>query len=295
MRGIILCLLGALALSGGAAQARGLFNGGVADSARLLLTGGVSNVEGAGGGGLATWAVITGYGSRDALGGNAHFTYVGLPDYALRTFGGAVGAFDWVEVSYARQQFDTGATGAKLGLGQGFTFDQDVVGLKVKLLGDAVYDQDRWYPQVSAGLQYKANHEGPIVRAVGGRHDSGVDYYVAATKLYLDRSLLLNATLRLTKANQFGLLGFGGDRGDGYSAQFEGSAAWLVNRRLALGAEVRTKPDNLGFAKEDAAFDVFAAYALSKHLSLTAAYVDLGDIATFKDQRGFYLSLQAGF
>ena len=49
------------------------------------------------------------------------------------------------------------------------------------------------------------------------------------------------------------------------------------------------------FAKEDGAFDVFAAYALNKNLSATIAYVDLGDIATFKNQRGVYISLQAGF
>ena len=66
-------------------------------------------------------------------------------------------------------------------------------------------------------------------------------------------------------------------------------------KRLAFGAEYRTKPDNLAFAREQDAFDVFAAYAFTKNLSLTAAYVDLGDIATFKNQRGAYLSLQAGF
>jgi hypothetical protein len=265
------------------------------DSGRLLLTGGVSSVEGAGGGGLATWATISGYGTRDAIGGNVHGTYVKLPDYQLRAYGLAIGVFDRVELSYTRQEFDTGSTGAKLGLGSGFTFDQDVVGVKVKVLGDAVYDQDRWWPQVSVGAQFKSNDKGAIVRAVGGKDNSGVDYYVAATKLYLNQSLLLNGTVRMTKANQFGLLGFGGDKHDDYSAQFEGSAAYLVNKHLAIGADVRTKPDNLGFAKENDSFDVFAAYAVNKNLSVTVAYVDLGSIATFKDQRGLYLSLQAGF
>jgi hypothetical protein len=41
--------------------------------------------------------------------------------------------------------------------------------------------------------------------------------------------------------------------------------------------------------------DLFAAYAINKTVSVTAAYVDLGDIATFKNQRGLYVSLQAGF
>jgi hypothetical protein len=70
---------------------------------------------------------------------------------------------------------------------------------------------------------------------------------------------------------------------------------YLLRRNLLVGAEYRTKPDNLDFAREDDAFDIYAAYAFNKNVSLTAAYVDLGSIATFEDQRGLYLSLQVGF
>ena len=101
--------------------------------------------------------------------------------------------------------------------------------------------------------------------------------------------------MRITKANQFGLLGFGGDKSDAYHPQFEGSAALLVSRHLAVGGEYRTKPDNLGFAQEDDRFDLFAAWAPVHHLTLTAAYVDLGDIATVRAQHGAFLSLQASF
>lgn len=262
---------------------------------KLLLTGGVSTVEGSGGGGLATWATTSGYGDRDGIGGNVHATYVNLPDYELRSWGGAVSLWDRVELSAARQEFDTGATGAALGLGQGFTFTQDVVGVKVRLFGDAVYDQDAWAPQVAVGVQHKSNDQGGVIAAVGGRDDEGTEYYVAATKLFLAQSLLVSGAVRYTNANQTGLLGFGGDRNDDLEPQFEGSVAYLLSPRLAVGAEYRTKPDNLGFAGEDDWLDVFAAYALNKQLSVTAAYVDLGSIATFEDQRGVYLSLQAGF
>jgi len=139
------------------------------------------------------------------------------------------------------------------------------------------------------------NDRAAIIHAVGGKDDTGLDYYVAATKILLDQSLVLNGTLRETRANQFGFLGFGGDKNSAYSTQFEGSAGYLVNRRLLVGAEYRTKPDNLGFARENAAYDLFAAFAITHNLSATAAYVDLGDIATFRGQRGFYISLQAGF
>jgi hypothetical protein len=267
----------------------------LADSGRLLLTQGVSNIEGAAGGGLATWAVISGYGTRDAVGANAHFTYVGVPGYSLRDYGASVGLFDRVELSYTREEFDTGSTGGKLGLGDGFTFDQDIVGLKVKLFGDVVYDQNSLLPQVAVGLQYKHNDRLAIINAVGGQHADGIDYYIAATKLFLNQSLVVDATLRLTKANQTGLLGFGGDRNKDYSPEFEGSVGYLLSRRFVVGAEYRTKPNNLGFARENDWYDVFAAYTLSKNLSVTLAYADLGAIATFNNQRGVYVSLQAGF
>ena len=265
------------------------------DSEKLLLTSGVSNIEGAGGGGLASWATITGYETTHGIGANIHATYVHVPDYELRAIGGSIGLFDRVEVSYTRQAFDTGATGAKLGLGAGFTFHQDIVGAKVRVVGDAVYDQNSLLPQISVGVQYKHNDRGAIIRAVGGKHDSGVDFYIAATKVLLNQSLVLDATVRATKANQTGLLGFGGDRSDSYSAQFEGSVAYLLTRRLAIGAEYRTKPSNLGFAKESDWGDVFAAYTLNRNLSLTVAYARLGSIATFKNQNGVYVSVQAGF
>jgi len=284
---LVACL--ALAVAG-SAEAREWRWGG-----KLDLTRGVANVEGVGGGGLAAWALITGNETADGIGGELSGAYVALPNYSARVFGGGVGLYDRLEVTAARATFDTGATGAKLGLGRGFTFDQTIVGAKLRLIGDAVYDQDRWLPQISAGVQYKANDRGAVVRAVGADRNSDIDFYLAGTKLLLDESLVLSGAVRATRANQFGFLGFGGDRNHGYGAEFEGSAAYLVTSKLAVGGEYRSKPDNLGFAREDAAFDLFAAYALTRNLSVTAAYVDLGDIATFRRQRGAYVSLQAGF
>lgn len=272
-----------------AAPAWDMFDGG-----KLLATGGVSQVEGAGGGGLTNWALITGYGTRDGVGANVHYTTVLLPDYQLRSAGVAVGLFDRLELSYAWQEFDTQDVGAALGLGRGFTFHQNIFGAKLKLMGDAVYEQDSLLPQISIGLQHKENDRGAIIAAVGGRGSVGTDYYLSATKLFLAESLLLNATVRATKANQLGILGFGGDRHNGYSAQFEGSAAYLFSRRFAVGAELRTKPSNLSIAKEQNAWDVFAAYFLNKNLSVTVAYADLGNIVIRDNQRGAYLSLQAG-
>jgi hypothetical protein len=284
--GVLTLLLG---LAAQPAFADDLFDGG-----KLLATGGVSQVEGAGGGGLANWALITGYGTRDGIGANVHYTAVPLPDYTLQTTGVAVGLFDRLELSYAWQAFDTQDVGAALGLGRGFTFHQNIFGAKLKLIGDAVYDQDSWLPQIAIGLQHKENDRAAVIAAVGGKGSVGTDFYLTATKLFLAESLLVDATLRETKANQFGILGFGGDKHNEYSTQFEGSGAYLFSRRFALGAELRTKPSNLSIVHEGAAWDLFAAYFFSKNLSITAAYADLGNIAIENDQHGAYLSLQAG-
>lgn len=288
--GMLLALVFASATA--MAQTQGLSSG---TSGKLLLTGGVSQVEGAAGGGLTPWAVIGGYGTRDQIGANAFYTHLRTGDYGFESRGVLVGIYDRVELSFARQTFDTRAVGGALGLGNGFKFDVDVYGLKVKVAGDAVLEQDSWLPQIAVGLQYKKNDQGDIVRAVGASKDSGTDFYVAATKLLLDQSLLLNGTIRATKANQLGILGFGGDRRDRYEPQFEGSAALLLRKDLAIGAEYRTKPNNLSFAREQDWWDVFIAWAPVKNVSLTAAYVNLGNVATRTSQKGPYVSVQIGF
>ena len=257
---------------------------------RLLTTGGVTQVEGAAGGGLVPWAVIAGYGTRDQIGVTAFHTYVDIDDFKLKSSGIAVGIHDRVELSLSRQLFSLGSTVP------GQSIRQDIIGAKVKLAGDAVADQDSWMPQIAVGFQHKRNRDMAVPRALGARHDSGTDFYVSATKLYLagfaGRNVMMNATLRATKANQLGLLGFGGDKRDRHLFELETSAAILLTDRFALGAEYRFKPDNLGVFREDDYYDLFAAWFISKNASLTLAYVRLGQVADKKNQDGVYLSIQ---
>ena len=261
---------------------------------KLLLTNGISSVEGAAGGGLAPWAVIAGNATRDGIGGQASATITELSDYDFRSFSAAIGAWDRIELSYARQIFDTNKVGGALGLGNDFKFDQDIYGAKLRVAGDAVYGPG-WLPALAVGVQYKKSLDGAIVRTVGGAHSEGIDYYASATKLFLNWSLLANVTVRATKANQLGLLGHGGALGDKHRIQAEGSAAYQFSRRFVAGAEYRTKPSNLAIAREDDWWDAFAAYSIDRHLTATIAYTDLGSIATFDDQRGVLFQLQGSF
>jgi hypothetical protein len=198
-----------------------------ADSDKLPLTGGVTSIDGAAGGGLTPWAVTGSNATEGQLGAAATASVVSTRNYSMRVAGALVAWDDRAELSLAHQDFTTGATGRALGL-PGLHLTMDVVGAKVRLLGDAILDSDTWVPQVAAGVQIKRTDAGalkPTLQALGAR-SSGVDVYVSATKLLLAQGVLVNATLRATKANQNGLLGFGGTAQDHYRVEPEFSVAW---------------------------------------------------------------------
>ena len=262
---------------------------------RLLATGGVMQIEGSAGGGLTPWALIAGYGTREEIGGSTFYTHARTQGgFDMDLAGVAVGFNNRVEISFSQQ---------RLGLSDtvpGEHIRMNTLGAKVRLFGDAVYDQDMWVPQVAAGIQVKHNVDfDKVPKAVGAESATGVDVYLSATKLYLaaiaGRNMLLNATLQATKANQFGLLGFGGDKHDNYQLQPAASAALMVTDSLLIGTEYRARPNNLSAYKEDDAKDLFVAWFPTKYLALTAAYADLGNIASKDKQKALYLSGQLSF
>jgi hypothetical protein len=166
----------------------------------------------------------------------------------------------------------------------------------VRLFGDLIYDQ---LPQVSLGIEHKRQKDFLIPSLVGAQRDEDTEGYITASRLFLGGAfgynLLVNGGLRYSRANELGLLGFGGDRRDTRSVLKEGSVAVLFNPRWAMGVEYREKPDNLNFAGESDWADVFVGYFPNKHLSIVLAYARLGEIATLDNQDGAYLSIQGSF
>ena len=269
---------------------------------RLLLTGGVSTIEGAGGGGLVPWALIGGYGTRDEFGLTGFVTGVDTQDFTLASYGAAINIKNRLELSVARQNFNLREVGNALALGNRYTISQTIIGAKLRVIGDAVLEQDSLLPQIAIGAQYKINDDAGVVGGALGLKRRGTDFYISATKIFLAQSLLVNVTGRLTKANQFGILGFGGLGGQdqAYKPQLEASAALLLSRKLAVGGEYRTKSNRLEGAlggtsfREENAWDVFVAYAPLRNVSVTVAYARLGQIALAR-QNGAYASLQFAF
>jgi hypothetical protein len=255
---------------------------------KLLGTGGTSSIEGSAGGGIVPWATIAGYASSDEWSATAGYNQVAVDDFRLTTHSATVSYDNRFELSVARQQFWVEPLQLSL--------DQQILGVKVKVAGDLLYSD---LPQLSLGAQFKQQQRFEIPQAVGALHQHGVDWYASLSKVYLDalwgRNLLTNATVRLTKANQTGLLGFGSSESDQYQAVAELSAALLVRHDVAIGIEFKQKPNQLAFAREDHWKDVFVGWFINRHVSIVAGYVDLGSIAQLDDQTGYYLAIQGAY
>lgn len=266
-----------------------------AQAGRLLATGGATSIEGTAGGGITPWAVLAGYGERGEWGGDVFATRVETGDYRLDV-GGVAFAFDnRLELSFARQRFDLGSLARDLSLPEN-SLSQDIFGAKLRLFGDLIYDR---LPQVSLGLQHKRQKDFLIPSLVGAQRDEDTEAYLTGSRLILGGAfgynLLVNGGVRYSRANELGLLGFGGDRRDRRSLLKEGSVAVLFNPSWALGVEYREKPDNLSFAGESDWADLFLGYFPHKQLALVLAYARLGEIATLDNQDGAYLSIQGSF
>ena len=259
-----------------------------ASGGKLLETAGVTQVEGSGGGGLVPWAVLSGYDTKEEVSVQAYVSKLSLDDFRMQSYGASASVYDRVEISLSEQLLDLRSITA----GER-EIRQQTLGVKARLFGDFVYGQ---WPQISLGLQHKTLSDGLIADALGAEDDnSGIDFYLAMARAHLGAVAgyngFWNLTLRATKANQFGLLGFGGDNNDSYEVMAEVAAGILFGRHLATGVEYRQKPDNLSAVKEDDSYNLFLAYFPNKNLNLTMAWVVLGDAAGAPDQDGLYVSL----
>lgn len=310
------------------------------DDGKVFLTGGVFTVDGAGGGGAVPWATISGYETRDGINGGVGFTYANLPALQLTVIGGAVGFYDRFELSYAQHNLslnlsnlDTVALAAEAaGLDIGTdpwnsTIKMDVLGAKLRVLGDAVYTSDSWIPQVAVGGLWKKNSSEELIHTLGAAEAEDWEAYVAATKVFFRYSTLVNVTARYTSANQIGLTGFGscdsnGDCQNDKEVRLEASVAHLVAKNTAIGFEYQQHGGNLdgrsvnignldlsaltsiigGGAQasltqkeESDWWDIFFAYAPNKKISFVVAYLMLGNISVSPDNNGFYFSTHLTF
>lgn len=266
-----------------------------ASGSRIIATGGATQLEGAAGGGLVPWAVINGYAQEYEKSFSVFNSRLSTDDFDFEMSGFSAGFDNRYEFSYAKQQFSIDSLQASLNLPSN-VLKQQILGGKVKLYGDLIYTQ---LPQISVGFQYKKLDQFLVPRIAGAFKSKGIDYYLSASKLYLNGvkgfPLLFNMTLRSSQANQLGLLGFSGDLNSSRKLLWEFNTSLFMARNWVIGYEFRQKPDNLSFAKEEHWRDIYLAWFYNKNISGVLSWVDLGSVAGLNKQSGIYLSMQATF
>lgn len=258
----------------------------LAAGSKVIGTGGATSIDATAGGGIVPWAVINGYASSGQWSVTTALSQVGVDDYRLDSQGLALSYNNQWEFSLGQQRLTLEQADIAL--------RQQIFGVKYKIAGDVLYSS---WPQISLGVLHKRQRDFTIPAAVGVAKAQDQEFYLAASKVYLDalwgRNLLLNYSLRATRAQQTGLLGFATTQDGRYQWCSEISAVLLLTHELAIGAEYKQKPDTLAFAREDAWRDLFVGWFINKNLSLVGGYVDLGSIAGAANQTGYYLALEA--
>ena len=270
-----------------------------ASGAQAAITG----LDGQAGGALVPWALLS-------SGPTVAVTHLGTQNLGVNSVAANTSFANRVEVSYAHTMLDV--TGSALG-GANNTGAVDNLGLKVKLndMGDLM-------PQFALGTVYKKANGDLMSNAVNGGaplalgiSTSSADFYGAASKIVNvgGKTVLLNGVLRATKANQMGLLGFGGGSAagakTGYSVEPELSAELFAADNVIVGAEYRAQPSNgvaatNGALHQNSAYDLHIVYVANKNFTLTAAYANLGQVApgvvgSSNKQNGMLVQAQVNF
>ena len=257
----------------------------------------VTEIDGQAGGGLVPWALLA---DRPSVA----VTSLNTQNLGVNSVAVNGGIANRVELSYARTSANI--IGTALGNASNLA-NVDNYGVKVKL------NDMGTLPQFAVGVVNKqasgALLDGTVVPALNNTK-SGTDVYVAATKVVniVGTNVLLNGVIRASKANQLGVLGFGGGNAagakTGYSYKPEVSAEIFAAENVIIGAEYRAEPSNGvtatdGVLHQNSAYDLNVVYVANKNLALTAAYVNLGQVAPAlagsNRQAGMYLQAQVTF
>ncbi len=258
----------------------------------------ITNIDGQAGGGLVPWALLS-------SGPTVAMTHLGTQNLGINSLAVNTSFANMVEVSYARNML--GVTGTALGGNN--TDVVDNFGLKVKL-----NDMSDSMPQFALCLVNKRASgnliDNVVSKAPYGVNTSSTDVYGAASKIVNigGKNVLLNGVLRATKADQLGLLGFGGGTtagaSSGYKIEPEVSAEIFAADNVIFGAEYRKQPNYAvagtnGVLYQGSAYDFNIVYVANKNFTLTAAYVNLGQVApaltNATRQNGMFLQGQVNF
>jgi hypothetical protein len=171
--------------------------------------------------------------------------------------------------------------------------------------------EHKWVPAVTLGAHLKWEQDlhhiddqtGGTVSALGGDHDTGVEFTAMATKMIkevLPKPLIVSAGLRNGDAIQTGLLGFAGER----RFTVEGSILYFLTDKLLIATEYRQKPSLMQtltvdgkdlVKKEGDWWDIALAYVVNDHVTVAGGYANFGNILNTREDNVWAVQVKYEF
>ena len=254
-------------------------------------------IEGVGGGAITPMAYMCNTGPAGTIVGKpaVAYTFLNLGSKTLHTVSITQTFLRRIELGYAYNFFNIATLPTDIKKATGINAGRNDLhlnhfNLRVMLIEEDSFDLP--LPAITAGIHFKHNEGikkiddrlvGTLTRMGYDRH-YGVDYTITATKmlpkLALGRPVVLTGGMRISRAAQIGLLGFG----ESTAVTFEGSAACLPTDWLLLAYEIRTKDNpfnstNSLIGREQNWHAFSATWLVNEHLSVSAIYGLLGTVA----------------
>jgi len=257
-------------------------------------------IEGYSGGAITPLAYMCNYcncgcGGRDPTGPTVSYSFMGISTKHLHTLAITQAVANRVEFGYAVNQLTLGSLYDDVKKKTPMDpVRRDLflhhLNVRVKLLDENSFNLP--LPAVSVGVHFKYNYGlvqinrrlGKAFNGIGLDKHYGVDYTLTATKMFptlaFGRPVIVTGGLRLSKAGQIGLLGFGKT----YRGSFEGSVVVLPADWLVLGYEFREKRNPYGkipglIGDEDNWHALSASVIVNRHLTISALAGLLGHVA----------------
>lgn len=271
-------------------------------------------IDGIGGGLITPTAYLVNPGPAEkALGAPAvSLRFWRFGDKDIETLAVSETFFGRIELSYAASRFGLGSfrdavrktTGRDIVRNEAYLHTISLRGL---LLEENAFDL-AFLPAVTAGVQFKYNdsiqtidrRSGRLLHSAGLEKSNGIDWTITTSKTFRDpllgKPLSISAGLRVSKAAQIGLLGFGNQ----CKMSLETNIRYQPTDWLIVGYELRDKvgpyatgPGTLG--SEGPWQAISASVLLEEHLILTGAWTMMGDVANGPADCGWTIGLQYNF
>jgi len=168
-----------------------------------------------------------------------------------------------------------------------------------------------WLPAITLGTHFKWNEGqtkldddlGGLLDTLGSDHSRGIEFTAMASKTIenlLPRPVILSAGVRNSDAIHTGLFGFAGER----RTTFEGSIVTFLTDQLLFCAEYRQKPDLLDqfstggkhlVKAENDWWTLCLGYILNDNTTISAGYVNLGNVANHREDNAYCFRVKYEF